>query len=86
MAKYSVADIVKRGGKVYTKDKKYFLQSDRAYPDSGYDYWHEVIGVERGIHKLSSGMGHYSYDYCFRKDLVGCVDRLNKILERKHNV
>jgi hypothetical protein len=75
MKEYKESDIRVEKGHVYTKDKKFYLQRD-----GGFDYWHEIIGVKRGICTLGAPLGHTGYDYCFRGNLKGCASKLNEIL------
>jgi hypothetical protein len=74
---YSEDDLKVIKGHIMTADNRYYLGND-----GDYDYWHSITSVDGDHMKLGFVMGHYAYDYCFRSNLKGCLDKLNCLISR----
>ena len=75
---YTVNNINTCGGHIMTDDKKYYLHND----GTGFDYWHRVKSIKDEQLSMGYAMGNTSYSYCFRTNLEGCADKLNKLINR----
>ena len=75
MSAYTLDDVTVEKGHVMTTDGRYYLAMD-----GHFDYWHRVKARHGTLIRLDYPMGRYSYDYCFRSNLPGCIEKLNTLL------
>ncbi len=72
---YTLESLSNTKGHIITHDRKYYLAQD-----GHYDYWHIIKSITGDTLKLGPPIGRHAYDYCFRSNLQGCLDTLNKLI------